>query len=729
MKTRARLYFYSIAGFVTGIFALIGIQYTTNVNVENLINGNEELVKQYKMSSSLAELESDLLFIENRIKLAVITGDSTLITRFGPRIAEIRKDENLLEKYSDTVNLADVRRLNRLVNQRIVFNNRLINSFYHADRATTQRLMADVSAGKLGDSISALVEKIDTSGKVVLAQKIRSVDSNGQKVQRWNQFLAGLVILLMAGIFVLIINRMKKQTSLIDKLNESEKRLKAAALVKENFLANMSHEIRTPLNAILGYTQLLQKKQLDADTGFQIKTIRQSGETLLSVVNDILDLSKIESGMIRIEDAPFSLSELVHSITAMFDQKVEEKGLLLTTTLAANIPDILDGDAARLTQILVNLIGNAVKFTDTGEIVLGITGQQLDTNHIKVSFQVTDTGIGIDEEKLETIFERFRQAEDSTTRKFGGTGLGLSIARDLVHLQHGSIAIKSKYDAGTTVTVSIPYRISENQNDPARPDTAGEVSDFKSRLRVLIVEDNVINQGLMSRLMNELEVESKLAGNGKEAVEILQHENFDLVFMDIQMPEMDGYQATREIRNTLKLNVPIIAMTAHAMAGQREKCISSGMNEHLAKPVMESDLQNVFETFTGRKVSLKTQVLEAEPDDYKVIDLKYVREISHGDQDYERMAAGQFLDLVPDELASLQKAFDEQNTVLLKRIAHNLKSTVSVMGLDPVLRKDLDTLVYEDADRERQQEMINRVTTVCREALEETQAFFDHIQD
>jgi CHASE3 domain sensor protein len=232
MKTRARLYFYSIAGFVTGIFALIGIQYTTNVNVENLISGNEELVKQYKMSSSLAELESDLLFIENRIKLAVITGDSTQITRFGPRIAEIKKDGTLLEKYSDTVNLADVRKLNRLVDQRIVFNNKLIDSFYHADKAATQRLMADLNAGKLGDSISALVEKIDTSGKVILAQKIRYVDSKGQKVERWNQILAGLVIVLMAGLFVLIMNRMKKQTGLIDKLNESEKRLKAAALVK-----------------------------------------------------------------------------------------------------------------------------------------------------------------------------------------------------------------------------------------------------------------------------------------------------------------------------------------------------------------------------------------------------------------------------------------------------------------------------------------------------------------
>jgi signal transduction histidine kinase/CheY-like chemotaxis protein/HPt (histidine-containing phosphotransfer) domain-containing protein len=728
MKTRARLYFYSIAGFVTGIFALIGIQYTTNVNVENLISGNEELVKQYKMSSSLAELESDLLFIENRIKLAVITGDSTLITRFGPRIAEIKKDGNLLEKYSDTVNLADVRKLNRLVDQRIVFNNKLIDSFYHADKAATQRLMADSNAGKLGDAISTLVEKIDTSGKIILAQKIRYVDNNGQKVERWNQVLAGLVIVLMAGIFVLIMNRMKKQTGLIDKLNESEKRLKAAALVKENFLANMSHEIRTPLNAILGYTQLLQKKQLDADTGFQVKTIRQSGETLLSVVNDILDLSKIESGMIRVEDAPFSLSELVHSTTAMFNQKTEEKGLLLTTTLAANIPDILNGDASRLTQILVNLIGNAVKFTESGEIVLGITGQQLDADHIKVSFQVTDTGIGIDEGKLETIFERFRQAEDSTTRKFGGTGLGLSIARDLVHLQHGSIAIKSKYAAGTTVTVSIPYRISENQIDPARMEKLGEAPHIQPGLRVLIVEDNVVNQGLMSRLMGELEVDSKIAGNGKEAVEILKYEEFDLVFMDIQMPEMDGYEATGEIRNTLKLNVPIIAMTAHAMAGQRDKCISAGMNEHLAKPVMESDLQKVFEKFTGRKVPLKTKVFEVEPADYKVIDLRYMKEISNGDQDYERMAASQFLDLVPGELASLQRAFDVQNQGTLKRIAHNLKSTSSVMGLDAVLRDDLDALVYEELSRERQQELIHRVTTVCTQALEETQAFFDHIQ-
>jgi signal transduction histidine kinase/CheY-like chemotaxis protein len=709
MKTKTRLYFYTVAGFVTGIFLLIVIQYTTHENVENLISANEDLVKQYKMSSSLAELERDLLFIEDRIKLAAITGDPDLMSNFGPRIREIKKDEVLLERHSDPVNLADIRKLNQLVDQRIALD-------------SARSMIAGADAGRIGDSIRALIAKIDTTGKIVLAQKIRSVDSNGQKVQRWNQFVAVLVILLIAGIFVMLIGRMKKQTGLIEKLNESERRLKAAALVKENFLANMSHEIRTPLNAILGYTELIRRKRLDAETSFHAKTIHQSGETLLGIVNDILDLSKIESGMMRVEDAPFSLSGLVYSVTTMLNHKAEEKGIKLAIRFSQDIPDLITGDAARLTQILVNLIGNAVKFTHNGEVVLDISGQQTDPEHIKISFSVKDSGIGIEEEKLETIFERFRQAEDATTRKFGGTGLGLSIARDLVHLQNGTIEIKSKPGTGTTVLVAIPYKITTSLIDVPGSESSLQFPRFRSGIKVLIVEDNEINQGLMSRLIEGWGLGYTIADNGKEALKMLKKEHFDLVLMDIQMPEMDGYTATREIRDTLKLNVPIIAMTAHAMAGEREKCISSGMNEHIPKPVRENMLYKVLTGFLGGEVfENNTHTLNGHS--YKVIDLAYMKEISNGDPSYEKLATNQFLSLVPEALELLLTASSDDNPALLKRIAHNLKSTISIMGLDTVLSDDLDALIYDDHDKAGQRRRIIRVESVCREAMEEAQYF------
>lgn len=709
MKTKTRLYFYTIAGFVTGIFLLIVIQYTTHENVENLISANEDLVKQYKMSSSLAELEHDLLFIEDRIKLAVITGDSDLIKVLGPRILEIKKDEMLLEKHGDAANLADIRKLNKLVDQQIALD-------------SARAMIVGADAGSTGDSIRALIAKIDNTGKIVLAQKIRSVDSNGQKVQRWNQFVAVLVILLIAGIFVIIIGRMKKQTGLIEKLNESERRLKAAALVKENFLANMSHEIRTPLNAILGYTELILKKRLDAETSSHAKTIHQSGETLLGIVNDILDLSKIESGMMRVEDVLFSLSRLVYSVITMLNHKAEEKGIMLTTRFSKDIPDLITGDAARLSQILVNLIGNAVKFTHTGEVALYISGQQTDPEHIKISFSVKDTGIGIEEEKLETIFERFRQAEDATTRKFGGTGLGLSIARDLVHLQNGTIEIKSKPGTGTTVLVTIPYKITTGAIDFAGFESSLQEHRFRSGIKVLIVEDNAINQGLISRLIDGWGLGYTIADDGKKALKMLEKEHFDLVLMDIQMPEMDGYTAAREIRNTLKLNVPIIAMTAHAMDGEREKCISFGMNEHIPKPIRENALFQVLTEFLGREVfENDTDILNGHS--YKVIDLAYIKEISNGDSCYEKQATNQFLSLVPDALKSLLAASREDNPALLKRVAHNLKSTISIMGMDVALSDDLDALVYGDHDQASQQKRIIRVESVCREAMAEAQAF------
>ncbi|RYZ13615.1 MAG: hypothetical protein EOP49_54290 [Sphingobacteriales bacterium] len=246
---------------------------------------------------------------------------------------------------------------------------------------------------------------------------------------------------------------------MIRQLDASEKKEREAAKIKENFLANMSHEIRTPMNAILGFTTLLQKKQLEPEAALYVHTIRQSGENLLAIINDILDLSRIEAGMMRIEPAPFSVRSLAHSIETMFLEKTKEKGLLLSTSVADDVPDILEGDAVRLTQILVNLIGNAVKFTQQGSINIAIQSTSAGPQQVNLLISVNDTGIGIEKDQLPRIFDRFRQAEDSITRRYGGTGLGLSIVKDLVDLQKGSITVLSEPGLGTRFQVSLSYKI------------------------------------------------------------------------------------------------------------------------------------------------------------------------------------------------------------------------------------------------------------------------------
>lgn len=569
---------------------------------------------------------------------------------------------------------------------------------------------------------SGLSHQADSTSRAALALKMNVVDQSGERALRWNLYVIVGVLALLTAVFAIIIGRMKKQAELIGQLNTSERKLKEAVLVKENFLANMSHEIRTPLNAILGYTNLLQKKKLDADTRLHISTVQQSGETLLAIVNDILDLSKIESGMMRIEHVPFDPEALVHSVGTMFHHRSAEKQVPLIVAFDPVIPRTITGDPTRLTQILVNLVSNAFKFTESGEINLRVTAAGHDEDRVDLTFEVTDTGIGIENERLETIFERFRQAEDSTTRQFGGTGLGLSIVRDLVHLQDGHIGVTSKPGAGTSVKVTIPYRIAAESESAATDVPAEGAHPQRPGLRVLIAEDHIINQGLMMRLMEERGIAGRIAANGYEAIEMLRNEPFDLVFMDIQMPGMDGYGATRVIREELKLNLPVIAMTAHAMEGEKEKCIRLGMDDHIAKPVRESELDRIFATYPKPAAG-------GDAPAFKVIDLDYMREISNGDAGYEKLVTEQFLHLMPRELEALSAAAAKHDPGEIRRVAHGIKTTISIMGLNALLDEPLDILESEAAGAEDITAAVERVLTVCKEALGEAGIFYRRFQN
>ena len=728
MKIRQFSFAFIATSFAIGIALLLVVQYFTNGNVETLIRSNEVLLKHYAMTGHLTELQKDLLVVENKIKLAVITGDSVRIGNIDDHISKIRAHEIFLTQNGDAEYKPDIAKLRKMLEQRMEFDRVLIDNFYTAGRPAAVRLISQKEPLESGDDIKNLIDKLNTSMNSALANKIEAVDMNGKKVLRYNQYILFLVLFLVVGGFLLISNRNKKQTELIEKLNESERKLREAALIKEHFLANMSHEIRTPLNAILGYTNLMQQKSLDPESRFYIQTVQQSGDTLLTIVNDILDLSKIESGMMRIENAPFSLKDLVQSVTAMFTHKIQEKGLTITTQLPENTPDLLNGDATRLSQILANLIGNAVKFTVNGGIIVTIKTRKIDIDKVDIEFTIHDTGIGIEESKIESIFERFRQAEDSTTRKFGGTGLGLSIAKDLVHLQDGTIELKSTPGIGTTVVVRIPYSIiSDPKTHPIS--SANDPISFPEKIaKVLIVEDNIVNQTLMAQYMKGLGISYVAVGDGKDAIEILKHESFDLVFMDIQMPEIDGYAASEAIRQKLNLDLPIIAMTAHAMAGEKEKCLSFGMNDHIAKPISQMDVKTIL----AKYLAVSNPIIPIQPIEYKgykTINLQYIKEISAGNLEYEKVATGQFIELIPQQIEALQTAITLHDIDKVKRIAHDMISTVSIMGLSDILNNDLNTLKSESiSGEETLLETFERIKLICSEALKEARSYYLHFQ-
>jgi signal transduction histidine kinase/CheY-like chemotaxis protein len=374
-------------------------------------------------------------------------------------------------------------------------------------------------------------------------------------------------------------------------LQAANEKLRESEILKDQFLTNMSHEIRTPMNAIIGFADLLVKTNLDKKQIRFISAIRDSGHNLLGIINDILDFSKIQAGMMEFENIPFSICSLAGSVHTLLESKAEAKDVQFITNCENNIPGLVSGDPTRLTQVIVNLVGNAIKFTEKGFVKLNAALKETTENYCLIEFRIEDSGIGIAPENLHTVFERFTQANADTTRKYGGTGLGLSIVKKLVELQGGKIEAASELGKGSVFSITIPFKKAsqEQLNNSTAPLSADDRKELNG-IRVLLAEDNKMNQLLAVEVLSKFGITTDVADNGRVAIEKCVEQYYDLILMDMQMAEMDGYQATVYIREELKKDIPIIAMTAHAMAGEREKCLSFGMNDYISKPFHTAEL-------------------------------------------------------------------------------------------------------------------------------------------
>jgi signal transduction histidine kinase/CheY-like chemotaxis protein len=380
-------------------------------------------------------------------------------------------------------------------------------------------------------------------------------------------------------------NTQRAVLNILEDYSEAKEKAEESTKLKEAFLANMSHEIRTPMNAIIGFSDILSKGNLEEKEKEYIRIIKSAGENLLTIINDILDISKIEAGMMTFEEHTFSVKDIFKSLNVMLMGKAKEKGLELLFICDEDVPDSLLGDPTRLTQIIINLAGNAIKFTQKGEIKVRARVLKKKNETTLLEFSVKDTGIGIPADKIRHIFERFRQAESHTTRKYGGTGLGLSIAKQLVELQDGTLSVTSEVKSGSTFLFNIPYKKSIEVLHETE-DTGEKFNMDKLRkLNILLVEDNQLNVKLILSLFSEYGLVLQVAENGSIGIEKLRENKFDIVLMDMEMPVMNGYEAATVIRNEMKSAIPIIAMTAHAMAGEKERCLSLGMNDYISKPI------------------------------------------------------------------------------------------------------------------------------------------------
>jgi signal transduction histidine kinase/BarA-like signal transduction histidine kinase len=403
-------------------------------------------------------------------------------------------------------------------------------------------------------------------------------------------------------------SEMLEETIIKKELAELDKqRAELSEKFKQQFLANMSHEIRTPMNSIMGLTNLLLKTSLDEQQQKYLNVIKKSSENLLVIINDILDLSKIEAGKMEFENISFSLEDSIETVYHTLLFKSEEKKLFFKTQIDPALPKIIIGDPTRLNQILINIAGNAIKFTLEGGVTLDIKAESRKGDICTINFSVMDTGIGIAPENIGKIFESFSQASGDTTRKFGGTGLGLTISKQLVELQGGTIDITSELGKGTTFSIKIPYLVGQESEVGKRKDSANDIdaSELKG-IRLLLVEDNPFNQMVavdtLTDLIGELTID--VADNGKIAVEMVQLQDYDVVLMDIQMPEMDGFEATKNIRSLPppKNTIKIMAMTANVTTEEVAKCFQSGMNDYISKPFESQNLLNKLGKLRNEKI-------------------------------------------------------------------------------------------------------------------------------
>jgi signal transduction histidine kinase/DNA-binding NarL/FixJ family response regulator/HPt (histidine-containing phosphotransfer) domain-containing protein len=615
--------------------------------------------------------------------------------------------------------------------------NALHDSLYGVDKS---RILADMEAKY---QTSKNERKIATQNEEIKRQRIV------------NYAIIGFAIVL--ALVIGLIYRNERQLKRINKeLAAAKERAEASELLEHQFLANMSHEIRTPMNAVLGMSNLLLDMELTQKQRDYLEAIQTSADNLLVVINDILDLSKLQAGKMELEQIPFRLRDVIGQVFDLVHIKAESKGIGLVQEISESSPAAVVGDPARLTQILTNLVSNAVKFTDKGSVTVRTTAVAAGERTMMVRIAVHDTGIGIAPEKQKTIFDSFSQADAETTRKYGGTGLGLTISRTLVELMGGNIGVTSELGKGAEFFVTIPYEVvaEETLVEPERTIRLDAAS--LHGLRVMLVEDNEYNQIVLGDTLRSMipEVMIEIASNGRQAIALLQAYSFDLILMDVQMPEMDGIEATQYIRTHFvrsKRDIPIVALTASVIKSEIDRCLAAGMNDYVPKPFKQDELFRVIGKYYRRKqpvpaanptpvastfplhIPAMTPPIAAGPatpsqngtaNAAPIADLSSLAQITGGDDAQLKKYIRMFLDGVPGQLESIAAAIGDKDYDNTRRRIHAMKPHLKFMGMTAAagFAESIEQLCAEQKGTDKVEEHFAEVRRMCEQAFIELKA-------
>jgi len=510
-----------------------------------------------------------------------------------------------------------------------------------------------------------------------------------------------------------------------DQLNREKKRAERSERFKQDFLANMSHEIRTPMNAVLGLTNLVLETDLSEKQKFYVEGVKKASSNLLHIINEILDLSKLESGKMTLELIDFSILELIQQVKQTLSYQFEEKELSLYINIHPDIPEILIGDPARLNQILINLVGNALKFTESGSISLEVT-KVTD----KIQFAIIDTGIGISKDKLKSIFESFVQANNSDTRKFGGTGLGLSISQHLVKKMGGTIQVKSEVEVGSTFSFALNLKEGSKDNFERKRALETDIDGSALEgLKILVVDDNEFNRIVATdTLKSKATVVVHEATNGIEAVDLMRKELFDLVLMDVQMPVMNGLDATRFIRKKLKSPVnktPIIALTASVFKKDLENCKKAGMDSYIPKPFSPEQLISEVAHVLKLKLVKSNEVKPISLNNPKkaITNLNYLTSFCEGDNNRIKKYVHLFVSTAPNFIEKIEGALENKNFELIANQVHGFKTKWIMMGMTDTkdLAIQLEVLAREEKNEKQISKLTLKLIDIVNEAVVELQ--------